>query len=197
MSDLLSTDTWQRLSAARHTPLALRGIVVVAPLVAVVCTWAAAHHVVGVIGFVVGGLGFVCALAPDSHAGMAVLAVVAIEWVSLVDDVTTPWALPTAAALTAFHAACAAATVTASATRWTQAMIRRWVRRTLLVLIAPLGTWIAVAAVHGHRTRAAGTVVVGAMVTVTAGAAWVLTRTRRPATSVAARAPRGRRGLPR
>jgi hypothetical protein len=134
----------------------LRALVLGAPLAAVACTWAAAGRAVVVIGLLVVVLAAVCAGAPDSHLGLAVVGAVVVQWLAIVDDPATPWSIGAAAALGAFHTAAAAATVAPPGAPWTRAMRARWARRGAAAAGAGVAAWLVVALADGRGPRGAG-----------------------------------------
>ena len=162
--------------AAHGVGLALRLLSLVSPLVAVACVWAAAGHTVPSVAVVVFVLAAVCAFLPDSHAGLVVVLVVGLHWLTTVDDPTTPWAVAVAASLAVFHTSLAAATVAPPSAVWTRSMRRRWLRRFGGAAAASAATWVAVRAIHGRRPGGAAALVVAALVLLAGAAAWARRR---------------------
>ena len=157
---------------ARGVGLALRLLALVSPLVAVACTWIAAGRTVPLVAVVVLVLAARCASVPDSNAGLAVVLVVCLHWLTAVHDPVTPWALAVAAALATFHTSLAAATVAPPAAMWTRAMRRRWLRRFGGAAGASAGTWVAVRAIHDRRPGGDVALVVAALVVLALAASW-------------------------
>jgi hypothetical protein len=152
--------------------LVLRVLILSSTMSAVACTWLAAGHTVPIVNFVIFGLALACVVVPDSHIGLLVVLVVAIEWLATVHDRTTPWSVGAAAALTVFHASMAAASVAPPAARWTRAMCRRWMRRSLAVMVASVGTWAFVAAIHGRLVAGSGVLVAASLAAIAIAGLW-------------------------
>jgi len=159
------------------TPLVLRGLMLVAPLGAVVGTWIAVGEAVPMVALLVLVLSVQCVRRPDSHVGLAVVLLVGFDWVRAMEARTSPWAIAVAAGLAVFHASMAAAAATPIAAPWTPAMAARWVRRTASVIVASAAVWVLVAVVDGRRPLRAAVIVVAALVVLAAGALWVRTAT--------------------
>jgi hypothetical protein len=113
---------------------ALRSIMVVGPLISVFAAFAAAHDATWWILVPVLALVLLCVVQPDSDLGLMVIIIVVLHWVAVVEDRRTAWTFVAAAGLCLFHAAGAAATVTASAAPWSASMRRRWLQRCAAVL---------------------------------------------------------------
>lgn len=154
MNDVLFPESWRLLARGRGAALVLRLLVVVGPTAAVGCTWLAAGRTVALLDVAIIGLAGACAVLPDSHLGLPVVVLVGVDWLATVDNQTTPWALGSAVSLAVFHAAMAASSVAPPAARWTGAMCRRWLRRTVAVMVGSAATWAFLAAVH--RVEVAG-----------------------------------------
>ena len=141
-------------------------------MIAVACTSLAAGHTVPAVNAVILALAFGCVVHPDSHVGLLVVLVVAIQWLATVHDRTTPWSVGAAAALAVFHASMAAASVAPPAATWTRAMCRRWMRRSLAVMVASVGTWAVVAAIHGHHVASSAVLVAASLVAIAIAGLW-------------------------
>ena len=171
MNDGRSSDGWLS-SRVRGAGLVLRVLILASTVVAVGCTWLAAGHTVPVVNVVIVGLALACAVAPDSHVGLLVVLVVGVEWLVTVHDRATPWSVGAAVSLAVFHASMAAASVAPPAARWTRAMCRRWMRRSLAVMLASVGTWVVVAAIHGHHVASSAMLVAASLVTIAIAGLW-------------------------
>ncbi len=134
--------------------------------------WLAAGHTVPVVDAVIFGLALVCMVLPDSHVGLLVVLVVGVEWLVTVDDRATPWSVGAAASLAVFHASMAAASVAPPTATWTRAMCRRWMRRSLAVMVASVGTWAVVAAIHGHHPASSGVLVAASLAAIAIAGLW-------------------------
>jgi hypothetical protein len=141
-------------------------------VVAMACTWLAAGHTVPVINVVTFGLTLACVVLPDSHVGLLVVLVVGVEWLVTVHDRTTPWSVGAAVSIAAFHASMAAASVAPPAATWTRAMCRRWIRRSLAVMVASVGTWAVVAAIHGRHIASSAVLVTASLVAIAIAGLW-------------------------
>ena len=173
MNDARSPDSWWLLSRVRGVGLVLRVLILTSAVVAVACTWLAAGHTVPVMDVVIFGLVLACVVLPDSHVGLLVVLVVGVEWLVTVHDRTTPWSVGAAVSLAAFHASMAAASVAPPAATWTRAMCRRWMRRSLAVMVASVGTWAVVAAIHGHHMASSAVLVTASLVAIAIAGLWV------------------------
>jgi hypothetical protein len=172
MNDARSPDPWWLLARVRGVGLVLRVLILASTVLAVGCTRLAAGHTVPLVDVVIVGLGLACAVAPDSHVGLLVVLVVGVEWLATVHDRATPWAVGAAVSLAVFHASMAAASVAAPAATWTGAMCRRWMRRSLAVMVASVGTWVVVAAIHGHHVASSAVLVAASLVTIAIAGLW-------------------------
>lgn len=157
------------LQAARGTGLVLRLLIVAAPFAAIACTRLAAHDGAIAVDVVAICLAFLCLVYPDSHVGVALLALLTGEWLATVDDAAQPWALGMAVSFLVFHTALAAAAVAPPSARWTPAMCRRWLRRAAVLLVASAVTMLAVLAADRIRMAGSGAVL-GAALALLAGA---------------------------
>lgn len=125
---------------SRHQWL-LRLAVVAGSMLALGATMAARGTFQPIALLVIGVLTLGCAMAPDSHLGLLVVALLALNWVQTVDDETTAWLLVAAAGLLVLHTSMAAATVAPPAARWDRRMSRRWSARSGAVMAATVGAW--------------------------------------------------------
>ena len=171
MNDAPSPDRWP-LSRVRGVGLMLRVLIPTSTVVAVGCTWLAAGHTVLVVNVVIFGLALACAVAPDSHVGLLVVLVVSVEWLVTVHDQATPWSVGAAASLAVFHASMAAASVAPPLATWTRGMCRRWIRRSLAVMTASVGTWAVVTAVHRRHEASSAVLVAASLVAIAIAGLW-------------------------
>ncbi|MFN8024400.1 MAG: hypothetical protein U0Q03_22925 [Acidimicrobiales bacterium] len=116
------------------------------------------------------------ALSTDGHVVLLTTVVLAVNWLTAVDDTTTPWVVPAAIGLLVLHAAAAALTVAPPAARLDPVTSRRWLRRTAVVALAAPATWLATVAFEDWSTTGAAAVLVAALVAVAVTAAWVRAR---------------------
>lgn len=163
------------LSRSRGVGLVLRVLIVVAPLLAAASTNAAGHtNTALVVAIAVTAL--MCVLVPDSHLGLLVVGLIGIQWVATVDDTTSPWMLATAASLTVFHTAMAAAGAIPSGASWSPAMRRRWSRRPLLLIAACGASWVALLVVDAVDPDRSAVLVTSALVVLAAAGLWATRR---------------------
>ena len=162
------------------TAVVLRSLIVLSPLAVVGITWLAANRVLPAVACVVMLLSGACAIRPESHFGVLVVAVITIQWVAIVHDHTSPWSIAAAAALTVFHAAHAAATVAPITAAWTPAMRRRWARRAGALVLASTATWAVVALVSPHHRGAGEALLPLSLAVLAAGALWARRGNARP-----------------
>lgn len=111
-------------------------------------------------------------LFPDWHSGLAVVALVGVNWALAVDDPVTPWAMAAGASLAAFHSTLALATIAPVGARLDRATWRRWARRTAVVIALVLPTWLAVAVVDRLELGASQLLIGVALLTVALIAMW-------------------------
>lgn len=116
------------------------------------------------------------ATVPDSHIGLAVIAVVGVRWLVVVDDVTTPWSVVVAVSLLVFHTLLALLAVTPPSATIERRLLLRWMRRTAWVTVATVAVWAAAAGVHRQQLAGSVALTVVAFVAVTAAAAAILVR---------------------
>lgn len=171
MSDVTLPDWLWLLGRARGLSIVVRLLVPLSALAAIGCTRAAAGEVVLALSACIVAFALVSTADADSPGGALVVALVVVQWVVLVDDVTTPWSLGAATSLGVFHVATAASSVAPAGARWSKPMARRWSRRTAVVVLASAGTWLLVAAVAGADLAGNGVVVAAALLAA-AGVAW-------------------------
>jgi hypothetical protein len=106
------------LSALTRGQLALRLLVLIAPLGALGAGFGAAGEwSVWLVVVVLAG-SVDCALRPESHVGLGLIVMLGVYWLAAVEDVRTPWTLVAAVAIALFHAAMAAASVAGPAGHW-------------------------------------------------------------------------------
>ena len=133
-----------RLVELRHASgwhLALRALVLLAPLGTLAFLGAAAGHMPVLFPVPVVVLAVAAMLVPDSAAGVVLLVLLIWEWYARVDDPHTWWALPAALSMLVFHAAAAACSGLPAAGRWPAATRRRWLWRCGAVGLATVAAW--------------------------------------------------------
>lgn len=97
---------------------------------------------VGVVTVLVALVAGVAVARPDTHAALVTMGLVAVQWLALVDDTTTPWALVVALCLFVFHVAVAATAVTPITTTIDPVTTRRWITRSAAGGAATGGVWV-------------------------------------------------------
>ncbi len=172
MSEQAFQDSWWLFTRARGVGFVLRMLVLVCPIVALVCTRMAGGRVPTVIEIVVVVATLWCVVVPDSHVGMLVVALIGIGWLVAVDDTTSPWSLVVALVLLVFHVSLAAASIAAPGAVWSQAMRRRWGRRTGVLGLACVAVWLLVAAVNRYDLAASSALVAAALVVAAVAGLW-------------------------
>lgn len=164
--------TLRRLSAHQ---VVLRAAVVAGPLLTLGATMAARGSFQPIALMLIGVLAVGCALSPDTHVGLLVVLLLALNWLQTVDDETTPWLLVAAAGVLVLHVSMAAATVAPPAARWDRSMARRWSTRTAVVMAATAGAWATALGVTEWDRRGSAPVLVAALVS-TAWLTWWASR---------------------
>ena len=172
MNDARSPDSWLPLLHVRGVGLVLRVLIATSTMVALGCTSLAAGRTILIVDAAILGLALVCSARPDSHVGLLVVLAVGVDWLATVHDRATPWSVGAAASLAVFHASMAAASVAPPAATWTRAMCRRWTRRCFAVMVASVGTWAVVAAIHGRRVAGSAVLVAASLATIAIAGLW-------------------------
>jgi hypothetical protein len=125
-----------------RSQLALRTVVLLGPVVALLMTGPAGHWPPWWLLVPVAGLAAASATAPDSQVGAAAGLVVLAWWtVALGDDVPAS-VLVAAAALLAGHVAGVLASYGPAELPLDAATVRLWVRRGAVVLLSVPGAWV-------------------------------------------------------
>ena len=156
--------------------VALRLLVVASPIAVLLCTAPAGRPTPVVVFIAVTALAGWCARRPDTQAGLAVVALVALDWVGRVDDPTSPWSIAAAAGLGLFHTTMALAAVVPPAAALPTAVLRRWVSRWLVVLGASACTWVVAALLDSSRIDGGETLLATALVSLAGAIAWTVSR---------------------
>ncbi len=172
MNDVRTADSWWPSSQVRGVALVLRILIPTSTMVALMCTSLAAGRTVLIVDAAIFGIALVCTVRPDSHVGLLVVLAVGGDWLATVHDRATPWSVLAAASLAVFHASMAAASVAPPAARWTRAMCRRWTRRSFAVMVASLGTWAVVAAVHGRHIASSAILIAASLIIIAIAGLW-------------------------
>jgi hypothetical protein len=151
----------------------IRAAVVVSVALAIGCTRAAGDGSIAAIDVGLVGLGLVCAILPDTHVALVVVGAIGVNWVAMVDNPATPWAIGVAVAIAMFHAATAAASVAPLGASWTGAMARRWSRRCAVVAAVSLPVWAATALLDRADVGRSPALVAAALLSVAALGLWI------------------------
>lgn len=130
----------------------LRTVALVGPVLALVAAWPAGDAAPSwlLLLVVLGSARF--AIDPDSGWGVVVLAVVVGWWCMVPDDGLSPLVLLAAAAVLAAHVAGLLAAYGPGESLVALALVRRWVRRGGVALVAAPGVWLLAVAVRGTVT---------------------------------------------
>ena len=120
---------------------------------------------------IIGIPGLACALLPDSHLGLAVMAAVVVPWLREIDDVPAPWSLCIAVSMGVFHVSMASAAAAPGSARWTATMTRRYAARVAAVTLVAACTWLLVIGVQEYDTIT-GALVAVALFALGIGAVW-------------------------
>ncbi len=131
-------DDWAR------SQIALRGLVLLGPVVAVLAAGPAGHAppwwLVGVVVALAGASAWV----PDSSFGVAPFLVVLGWWAAALGDASSAWVLVAATGLVVAHVAGAVASYGPAAMPIDADAVRLWARRGLLVLLTAPLAWVVV-----------------------------------------------------
>jgi len=165
--------------------LLLRLLIAASPVVAVGCARAAGDRSlfatdvdsvgiwVIIVELLIVTFALVCTAHPDSHFGAMVVVLVGIEWLAIVDQPTTPWALGAAASIAVFHMALAASSVAPLRARWTKAMQVRWTKRFVVLAATALPTWLAVVLLDSFELAGSRVLLGAALLILAAAGLWV------------------------
>ena len=173
MIDTVPRSAVGRLVVTRGAQAWLRAIVLTMPVVAFSGTSAAAGSAPPLVGLVVFGLAVACTLAPESHLGLLIVAIVGIHWLIAVDDVTSRWSLVVGLSLGALHLSMAAASVAPPAARWTPAMTRRWSRRAASASAVTTVVFVAVFVLGDARFDGTTAVLIVALAALSLAGLWM------------------------
>jgi cell division protein FtsW (lipid II flippase) len=114
---------------------------------------------------IVGVLAVLSAVRPDAHTALVLVAVVVWQWVVVVDDPTGPAVVAVALALLVFHSTIALMAPSPVAARLDPAILRCWLRRTVLVAVATVATWGLVLLLDQRRASGSAVVTLAGFVT--------------------------------
>lgn len=162
----------RRASRAGHLQVPIRAAIVVSVALAIACTRSAGDGSVAAIDVGLVGLGLASAILPDTHVGLVVIGAVCLNWVAMVDNPATPWAIGVAVAIAMFHSATAAASVAPLGASWTAAMARRWSRRFVVVAAVSIPVWAATAVLDRADVGRSPVLVAAALLSVAALGLW-------------------------
>jgi hypothetical protein len=174
MSEDLARTATQRFVDIGRPQLAIRLVILLCPVVILLVTGIAGSVWAPVVLLIV-PLAVGSAAMPDSHAGLLLLAVLLTQWGVAVDDPTTPWLLPVVLAAVVMHTAMAAATIVPPGSSWSAVTVRRWLRRTLVVLAVTLLTWFVAFGLAAIGPAGGVWLLVPALLLMVAAGAWIWT----------------------
>ncbi len=126
-----------------------RAAVAVLPVVALLCVRAAGAATPPWLVVVVALVSLYWAAVPESAAGAAVLAVVAVWWGLRLGADVDPFALPAAAALLIAHVAAVVASYGPATMRLDPAVVRLWVRRAATIYLPVPAVYLIAALAEG------------------------------------------------
>ena len=135
----------------------------------------------------------VCAARPESRAGLVLTVLLVWLWAASVEDVRTPWVLPGAAGMLAFHVGMALAATGPAQIRWHRDVVRRWASRSLAVAAITCAAWIGVRVAVRARVDGGATVLVVATVLIAVAA--IAARARQPAAGASSTLSRAGAGV--
>ena len=99
---------WWLLGRTRGAGLAARLSIVVAAVATVGAIRIASTDAAVALDVAVLALSLVAAAVPDSHVGLALVAMIGVDWWVQVDDVASPWSIAVASSVAVLHASLAA-----------------------------------------------------------------------------------------
>ena len=126
-----------------------RSAVAALPVVALLCVGAAGAATPTWLVVVVALVSLYWAAVPESAAGAAALAVVAVWWGLELGADVDPFALPAAAALLGAHVAAVVASYGPATMRLDPAVVRLWLRRAALVYLPAPAVYLVAAWAQG------------------------------------------------
>ena len=172
MSEPTVSEPWLLLARARGTGLLLRFVIGITPLIALGCTLLAADQALPFLKFVIIASALMCAVYPDSHLGLFVVVLIGVEWLVTVDDPTTPWSIAVAASMALFHTSMAAAGVVPSSACWSTPMRRRWLRRSVVLMLPAPVMWLVVVAFDDRNSAGSQVLLAASLTTLVVAAVW-------------------------
>lgn len=96
-------------------------------------------------------LAVVAVAGSGSHTGSIVIVLVALAWIALIDDPTTPRSIAIASCLYLFHALLALMAATRHTAPIHPQILWRWATRSVAVLAATAGVWVCVVWFEGRQ----------------------------------------------
>lgn len=134
------------LSRATGAARIARLVILISPILATLCTTLAAGRPFLIGSAVVVALAVTCAVVPDTHLGLVVIIVIAVEWIIRVQDPMSGWSIGLAALIGMFHTALAVAGVAPAGAELPRSISFAWNRRALLSIGPPVVVWAGVVA---------------------------------------------------
>jgi hypothetical protein len=156
-----------RLRRVSRQRWGLIAVSVVAAAAASSSTALAAGHQTTVVSALIVGLAIASVISPDTHVPMAVEVIVVWQWFASTDDPTNAWAIPMASCLFVFHIAIALMAVTPVTANLDRSILLRWSRRSGYVVVATIGMWALVVALHERRASGSGALTLAGFVALT------------------------------
>jgi hypothetical protein len=149
MSNLTLNDSLWLLARTRGAAIIVRLVILVSPILATFCTAAAAGRLFLIGTAVITVLAALCAVFPDTHVGLIVVAALAVEWIIRVDNPVPAWSIGLAALLGVFHVALACASVAPGGAVLMRSLYAAWIRHGVLALSPIVAVWATTVAL-GH-----------------------------------------------
>lgn len=121
-------------------------------------------------------LAAIAAVQAGSHTALGVVAVIVLQWLGAVDDVSTPRSLAVALCLFVFHGVLALMAVTPHSATVDPAILRLWLQRSGSVAAGTVATWLVVLVFAQRDATGNAALTLGAVVALAAGALVVRAR---------------------
>ena len=156
----------------------VRLVILVSPILATFCTTLAAGRFFLIGSAVIVGLAVVCAVVPDTHLGLIVILLLAVEWTVRVQDPVSAWSIGLAALIGVFHTALAFAGTAPAGADLPRSISVAWTRRALLSIGPPVAVWAAVVALDQVDLGRQAALVAAALVALAIAGYWSGSATR-------------------
>ena len=158
-------DWFDRLRVISPQRWVLIGVAMTAAVAAPLVTGVVDGNVNGVMVAIVFAAAVGATARPDFHTALAVEAIVVWQWLATVDDPLTPWAMAMAGCVFAFHTTVALMSVAPMTSVIDALVVRRWVKRSVPVVVATLAAWLLVMTLDGRQAPGSAVLTAAAFVT--------------------------------